>query len=238
MGADKWRSDESWPPKGAREVTFYLDAEDGANSLFGDGVLRRGGPADRGAASDSFIYDPMNPVASLGGGICCIGGAVEGGAFDQRPNEARQDVLVYTSEPLEDGLHVAGPVKLTLFVSSDAPDTDFMVKLVDVFPDGTAYNLDETAQRARWREGYDRAPVFMEEGAVYEIAIQPMATANYFAPGHRVRLEVTSSNFPRFARNLNTRAPVPEQAEPRVARNSVHHSAAHPSRLTLTVAPQ
>lgn len=238
MGADEWRSDQSWPPRGASEVTFYLDSNKAANSVFGDGVLMREMPVDGGSLMDSFTYDPMNPVPSLGGGICCIGNAVEGGVFDQRPNEARNDVLVYTSEPLEEGMHVAGPVKLTLNVSSDAPDTDFMVKLVDVFPDGTAYNLDETAQRTRWREGYEKAPVMMEEGGVYEVTIQPMVTANYFAPGHRIRLEVTSSNFPRFSRNLNTAEPVPDQADPRIARNSVHHSTAHPSRLTLTVAPR
>ncbi|MFQ5562828.1 MAG: CocE/NonD family hydrolase [Parvularculaceae bacterium] len=236
MGADKWRSDRNWPPRGSREVTFYLDSgEAGANSIFGDGVLARAPLEDEAGGSDGYTYDPMNPTPSLGGGICCIGDAVDGGVFDQRPNEARNDVLVYTSAPLEEGLHIAGPIKLTLYVSSDAPDTDFMVKLVDVFPDGTAYNLDETAQRARWREGYDKPPVFMEEDGVYEITIQPMVTANYFAPGHRIRLEVSSSNFPRFARNLNTAEPIPEQSEPRVARNRVHHSAERPSRLTLTV---
>ncbi len=237
MGADRWRADDAWPPTGVEELVLHLNSEYGANSLFGDGRLVRAGPTDDKTSSDEFTYDPMNPVPSLGGGICCIGDAVDGGVFDQRPNEARNDVLVYTSEPLEKGLHVAGPINLTLFVSSDAPDTDFMVKLVDVFPDGTAYNLDETAQRARWRGGYDGPPQFMEEDKVYELSIQPMVTANYFAAGHRIRLEVTSSNFPRFARNLNTADAVPSQARPRIARNAVHHSPAYPSRLVLTVAP-
>lgn len=239
MGSDEWRSDSTWPPRGSREVTFYLDSgKAGANSVFGDGALRIAPPENGAAGSDRYTYDPMNPTPSLGGGICCIGDAVDGGVFDQRPIEARNDVLVYTSAPLEDGLHAVGPVKLTLHVSSDAPDTDFMVKLVDVFPDGTAYNLDETAQRARWREGYDTPPVFMKQGEIFEITIQPMVTANYFAPGHRIRLEVSSSNFPRFARNLNTAEPVPEQSEPKIAHNRVHHSAKHPSRLTLTVSPR
>lgn len=233
MGADAWRWAQTWPPQGARETVFYLDSEAGANSLYGDGALSSAAPAQEGV--DTFSYDPMNPVASRGGAICCIGGAVEGGVFDQRPNEVRNDVLIYTSAPLTEALRVAGPVKLTLHVSSDAPDTDFMVKLVDVFPDGTAYNLDETAQRVRWREGYDKPPQFMKAGETYEVTIQPMVTANYFAPGHRIRLEVTSSNFPRFARNLNTAEPVAEQKEPRIARNAVHHGPASPSRLTLTV---
>ena len=237
MGADKWRKADAWPPKGASDMTLYLDSREGANSLYGDGVLAAEPVAD-GADADSFVYDPMNPVPSIGGGVCCLGDAVEPGVFDQRPVEARSDVLVYTSAPLDKGVHVAGPVKLTLYVSSDAPDTDFMVKLVDVFPDGTAYNIDDTAQRVRWREGYDKPPVFMEEGGVYEVTIQPMVTANYFAPGHRIRLEVTSSNFPRYSRNLNTTEPVPEQKEPRVAVNAVHHTAEHPSTLTLTVVPQ
>jgi len=236
MGADAWRKAESWPPKGASELSFFLDATKGANSLYGDGVLAAQ-PLESGAEKDSFVYDPMNPVPSVGGGVCCLGDAVKPGVFDQRSVESRNDVLVYTSAPLEKGVHVAGPVKLTLYVSSDAPDTDFMVKLVDVFPDGTAYNIDDTAQRVRWREGYDKPPVFMKEGEVYEVTIQPMVTANYFAPGHRIRLEVTSSNFPRYSRNLNTEEHVPAQKEPRVARNAVHHTAEHPSKLTLTVVP-
>ncbi len=233
LGAEEWQEARQWPPRGAEPVDFYLTSGGSANSLFGDGALVRGEPEE--AASDSFTYDPMNPVPSLGGGICCIGGAVEGGIFDQRGIEARADVLVYTSEPLDEDLTVAGPAGVTLYVSSDAPDTDFTVKLVDVAPDGTAHNLDETIQRVRWREGYEGEPVFMEDGEIYAVTIQPMVTANTFKAGHRIRLEVSSSNFPRFSRNLNTGGPIHEESEPRVARNTVHHGPVHGSKLTLTV---
>ena len=153
---------------------------------------------------DGFIYDPMNPVPSYGGNVCCTGNAVTGGAFDQRKMEARADILVYTSEPLKEGTEVSGPIDVTLYVSSDAKDTDFTVKVLDVYPDGTAYNLDETIQRLRYRDGYDKPPVWMEPGKVYKVALQPMTTSNFFPAGHRIRIEVSSSNFPRFDRNLNT----------------------------------
>ena len=113
----------------------------------------------------------MNPVPSYGGNVCCTGNAVTGGAFDQRKMEARTDILVYTSEPLKEGIEVSGPMEATLYVSSDAKDTDFTVKVIDVYPDGTAYNLDETIQRVRYREGYDKPPVWMETGKVYKVVL-------------------------------------------------------------------
>ncbi|MEM9705736.1 MAG: CocE/NonD family hydrolase [Pseudomonadota bacterium] len=236
MGTDAWRSSAEWPPKGVSEKTFFLSSGDaGANSLFGDGLLATTAPESGGV--DRYTYDPMNPTPSLGGGICCIGGALDGGIFDQRPVESRNDVLVYTSAPLEDDLVVVGPIDLTLYISSDAPDTDFMVKLVDVHPDGTAHNVDETAQRARWRSGYESDPVFLEKGVVTSITIQPMVTSTRFKKGHRIRLDVTSSNFPRFARNLNTSEPVAEQTEPKVARNAVHYGPQTQSKLTLRIMP-
>lgn len=173
----------------------------GANSLFGDGRLSTEPPTVAG--SDRSTYDPKVPVRSLGGGVCCIGNAVEAGSFDQRGNEARHDVLVYTSEPLARAVEVSGTVEITLYVGSDAKDTDFAVKLIDVHPDGSAYNIDETIQRARFREGYDRE-VFMQLGEVYRLEISPMSTSIELAEGHQLRIEVTSSHFPRFARNLNT----------------------------------
>ncbi len=236
MGANEWKSAEQWPPKQAEPMTLYLDSDGGANSLFGNGRLTRESPTGKGAA-DRFVYDPTVPVPSLGGGICCIGDAIEGGSFDQRPVEARIDVLVYTSEPMAEALEVSGPVKVTLHVSSDAKDTDFMVKLIDVDPEGRAFNLDETMQRVRYREGYDKE-VFMREGEVYELAVSSMSTSNVFLPGHRIRVEVTSSNFPRVARNLNTGGPNHNESEPVVARNAVHHSKAHPSRIELMVVPR
>jgi putative CocE/NonD family hydrolase len=149
---------------------------------------------------DGFAYDPMDPVPSYGGNVCCIGNAVTGGAFDQRKMEARQDILVYTFEPLNEGIEASGPIEVTLFVSSDAKDTDFTVKLIDVYPDGTAYNLNEIIQRLRYSNCYDKSLAWMEPGKVYQAALQPMTTSNYFAAGHRICMEVSSSNFPRFDR--------------------------------------
>jgi len=158
------------------------------------------------------------------------------GALDQSEVETRHDVLVYTSEPLKEGLEVTGPLDLVLYVSSSAPDTDFVAKLVDVYPNGTAYNLQEGILRARYREGFERK-VWMKPEEVYEIHINLRATSNYFLPNHRVRLEVTSSSFPRFDRNLNTGGRNYDETTWAIARNSVQHSDAHPSHLVLPVIP-
>ncbi|HEV2448370.1 MAG TPA: CocE/NonD family hydrolase [Candidatus Sulfopaludibacter sp.] len=202
MGLNKWQSSGTWPPEGTQPMPLYLTSGGKANSLNGDGALAASAPS--ADAPDKFTYDPMDPVPSYGGNVCCTGNAVAGGAFDQRKMEERPDILVYSTEPLKEGLEASGPIAVTLYVSSDAKDTDFTVKLIDVYPDGTAYNLDETIQRARYREGYEKPPVWMEAGKVYKIALQPMTTSNYFAAGHRIRIEVSSSNFPRFDRNMNT----------------------------------
>ncbi|HET9984549.1 MAG TPA: CocE/NonD family hydrolase [Longimicrobiales bacterium] len=238
MGLDKWQSSDSWPPRGAEPRTFYLSSGGRANTLGGDGTLMSKAPgADH---PDTFTYDPMDPVPSYGGNVCCTGNAVQGGAFDQRKMEARPDILVYSTAPLSEGVEVSGPITTTLYVSSDAKDTDFTVKLIDVFPDGRAYNLDETIQRVRYRDGYDKA-VFMEAGKVYKVVLGPMTTSNYFAAGHRIRIEVSSSNFPRFDRNLNTGGRNYDEVKGVAARNVVHHSTRYPSQVTLTVvrkAPQ
>jgi putative CocE/NonD family hydrolase len=183
---------------------------------------------------DSFTYDPMNPVPSHGGNVCCTGNAVQGGALDQQKMEERQDILVYSSESLKDGMEVSGPVELTLYVSSDVKDTDFTVKLVDVYPDGRAYNLDETIQRVRYREGYDKQ-VMMEPGKTYKVTLGPLTTSNYFAAGHKIRIEVSSSNFPRFDRNMNTGGRNYDETTGPVAHNMVHHSKKFPAELKLTV---
>jgi len=233
MGANKWQSSETWPPVGAEMETYYLASGGSANSLHGDGVLSTSAPA---AADDpdSFTYDPADPVPSYGGNVCCTGNAVRGGSFDQQQMEEREDILVYTSEPLAEGVEVSGKIEVMLYVSSDARDTDFTVKLIDVYPDGRAYNLDETIQRVRYREGY-ASEVFMREGEVYEVPVSPMSTSNWFAPGHRIRIEVSSSNFPRFERNLNTGGNNYDETEGVVARNRVHHSAAYPSHIRLPI---
>ena len=233
MGANRWQTSDTWPPAGAEPMTFYLGSGGRANSLHGDGVLAAAAPdADR---PDSFTYDPMNPVPSYGGNVCCTGNAVQGGSFDQRRMEARDDILVYTTEPFKDGVELSGPITPTLYVSSDAKDTDVTVKVLDVYPDGRAYNLDESIQRLRYRDGYDKPPVWMEAGKVYKVALQPLTTSNYFQPGHRLRIEVSSSNFPRFDRNLNTGGNNYDESKGVVARNTIHHSKQYPSSLTITV---
>jgi hypothetical protein len=233
MGANKWQSSDSWPPEGAQPMTFFLSSGGKANTLNGDGVLTADAPETD--VPDRFTYDPADPVPSHGGNVCCTGNAVAGGAFDQREIESRRDVLVYSTPPLAEGLEVSGPVEATLYVSSDARDTDITVKLIDVYPDGRAYNLDETIQRLRYREGYDKPKVWMESDRVYKVTLQPMTTSNYFEAGHRMRIEVSSSNFPRFDRNLNTGGNNYDEAEWVVAHNAIHHSTRHPSKLTVTV---
>ncbi len=233
MGINKWQASETWPPTGAQPMSMFLSSGGKANTLNGDGVLSLAAPATD--APDKFDYDPMSPVPSFGGNVCCTGNAVQGGAFDQRKMEERPDILVYSSEPLKEGIEVSGPIEVTLYVSSDAKDTDFTVKLIDVYPDGRAYNLDETIQRMRYRNGYDKPLAWMEAGKVYKVTLQPMTTSNFFEAGHRLRLEVSSSNFPRFDRNLNTGGKNYDETKGVVAHNAVHHSRQYPSEVKLTV---
>lgn len=232
MGSNQWQQAETWPPADATMTTFYLNSDGQANSLYGNGRLTRSEP--KKAGSDTFVYDPENPVPSYGGNVCCTGGAIEGGSFDQRAMEARQDILVYSTPPLEEGVEVSGFIECTLYVSSDAKDTDFTLKLIDVYPDGRAYNLDETIQRVRYREGYDKE-VFMEKGEVYKVDLTPLCTSNYFEKGHQIRIEVSSSNFPRFTRNLNTGGNNFDETEGVKATNTVHHSSQYPSSIRLPI---
>lgn len=234
MGDNAWKTAQQWPPKGVVEKKLYLRSGGRANSVFGDGKLSFTAPG--GEPADTFLYDPRNPVQTIGGGDCCNGGVVTPGAFDQRPVEVRHDVLVYTSDVLKEPLQVAGFVDAILHVSSDAKDTDFAVKLVDVAPDGTAYILDDTILRTRFREGYDRE-VFMEKGRSYRLDFTPMSTANTFLPGHRIRVEVTSSSFPKYARNLNTGGRNEFEKDGVVATNQVRHTSSMPSYIVLPVLP-
>lgn len=233
MGANTWKSAAAWPPQNAEEVRFYLRSSGDANSLYGDGVLSPEAP-DANEPPDTFLYDPMNPVPTVGGGDCCNGGTVIPGAFDQRAIEVRRDVLVYSSDPLKEPMEVSGFIDIVLNVSSDAKDTDFAVKLVDVAPDGTAWIIDDTIFRARYREGFD-SPVFMEDGQTYRIDLSPMTTSIVFGEGHRIRVEVTSSNFPKFVRNLNTGGDNATESEAVAAQNKIHHNAEHPSYLVFPV---
>ena len=232
MGANKWQGDDEWPPKAAEDVRLYLHSGGNANSLYGDGTLSFDAPT--GNVTDSYDYDPMIPVQTIGGGDCCNGGLVIAGARDQRSIEARQDVLVYTSDPLNEPIEVSGFVDAILHVSSDAKDTDFAVKLVDVAPDGTAYIIDDTIFRARYREGYDKQ-VMMEEGGVYKLDMTPMTTSIEFQKGHRIRVEVTSSNFPKFVRNLNTGGNNYDEKDGVIAHNTIHLSSENPSYLVLPI---
>ena len=232
MGANEWRSADAWPVPGTTYESFYLHSGGAANSLSGDGSLTTAPPGRE--SSDTFTYDPADPVPTLGGQACCTGMSTGAGGYDQSEIEARPDVLVYTSAELDEGLEVTGPLEAVLYVSSDVPDTDFTVKLVDVYPDGTAFNVQEGALRMRYREGLS-TKVLMEDGEVYEIRLDLHATSNYFGAGHRIRVEVSSSNFPRWSRNLNTGGNNFDETEWAVATNSVHHSTEYPSRVVLPV---
>lgn len=233
MGSNKWQSADTFPPAGAKPIKLYLSSNGNANTLNGDGTLVSLPPA--ADKPDSFTYDPMNPVPSYGGNVCCTGNAVTGGSFDQRKMEERNDILVYSTEPLKEGFELTGSIDVSLYVSSDAKDTDFTVKLIDVDEQGRAYNLDETIQRMRYRDGYDKPLVWMEPNKVYKMKFQPMTTSNYFAPGHRLRIEISSSNFPRFDRNMNTGGNNYDETKGVIARNAVHHSKQYPAEVTISV---
>lgn len=233
MGANRWRTSDVWPLRNTQPLRLYLHSGGAANSLNGDGRLDAAAPAANEPA-DRYRYDPMNPVQTIGGGDCCNGGLVVPGAYDQRPIEARSDVLVYTSEPLKAPLEVTGFVDAVLKVSSSAKDTDYAVKLVDVAPDGTAWIISDTIFRARYRDGFDKQHM-MEPGKVYTIHPTPMATSLQFGAGHRIRVEITSSNFPKFVRNLNTGTPNESETRWVVADNSIHRDAANASYIELPV---
>jgi predicted acyl esterase len=232
MGANRWRSADAWPIPGTRYEKLYLTSKGRANSLAGDGSLTFEAPT--GANADSFTYDPANPVPSLGGHSCCTGTDTEAGSYDQTKIELRNDVLVYTSAPLEKGLEVTGPLEVVLQVSSTAADTDFTAKLVDVYPDGRAFNVQEGVLRMRYRAGFDRN-LRMAPGEIYPVRIDLHVTSNYFGPGHRIRLEISSSNFPRWDRNLNTGGNNYDETDFVVARNSVHHAPERPSYIVLPI---
>ena len=230
MGSNKWQQAESFPLPNTEIKDFFLVSAGKANTRNGDGALSLMPPSKD--IPDTFTYDPMNPVGSYGGNVCCIGNAVQGGSFDQSQMELRNDILVYTSEALSEGVEITGFIESTLFVSSTGLDTDVTIKLIDVYPDGKAYNLDETIQRLRYRDGYDKE-VFMEKNKVYKVDLTPMVTSNYFPAGHKIRIEVSSSNFPRFDRNLNTGGNNYDESKGIVVENKIHHSKQYPSVIKL-----
>ncbi len=249
MGLNKWQGSDTWPPQGAQSVTLRLSSAGHANTLAGDGELV---PVSKLSGltfdvtstvaardlPDTFTYDPMHATPSYGGNVCCAANTIvgNGGALDQRRMENRSDILVYTSAPLSADAEISGPITVTYFVSADVKDTDITAKLIDVLPGGTAYNLDETIQRLRYRAGDDKV-VWLEKDKVYKVTLTPMVTSNLFGAGHRIRLEVAGANFPRFDRNLNTGGDNFDETTSVVAHTSIHHSDKYPSAVTLTVVP-
>jgi uncharacterized protein len=234
MGRNEWRDEDVWPPARAQATRYFLHSGGKANSLNGDGSLSPEAPEKE--KSDRFVYDPSDAAPTRGGPLCCDEEHLAPGAFDQRPVETRADVLVYNSPVLQQDFELTGPVGLELYVKSSASDTDFTAKLVDVWPNGFAQNLTEGIARMRYRGVQDK-PDLIKPGKVYKINIDMWATSNVFLAGHRVRLEVSSSNFPRFDRNLNTGDDQAFTTRSIKATNSVYHDRDHASALILPVVP-
>ncbi|SDG08684.1 hypothetical protein SAMN05216553_105267 [Lentzea fradiae] len=230
MGVDRWRDEPDWPLPGTRYRDFFLGGTGRANTSSGDGVLTREAPPAE--AADTFLYDPRRPVPTLGGTVLAGAPGSYPGPADQSSVETREDVLCFTSAALGRPVEVTGHVTLVLHVSSSAPDTDFTGKLVDVHPDGRAILLCEGIQRVRYRDSLTH-PAPVKPGTVVELTLDLSVTSNVFLPGHRIRLEVSSSNFPRYDRNTNTGGAIAADTDPVVAVNRVHHGPAHPSRLVL-----
>jgi putative CocE/NonD family hydrolase len=235
MGANRWREAREWPPAQARERNLYLDGSGRANTLEGDGALSDR-PARR-ASQDHYEFDPRDPAPTRGGAVCCNPRVFPWGPMDQRPVERRADVLVYTSRPLKAGVEATGPVKVVLYVSTSAKDTDFTAKLVDVFPDGYARNLTDGILRLRYRNSLEK-PVLAQAGEIYMVAVDAGVTSNVFLKGHRIRVEISSGNFPRFDRNPGTGAPIADDNRLIKASQTVYHDRAHPSRVVLMVMPE
>ena len=231
MGENRWRDEREWPLARTRYTPYYLHGGGRANGAGGDGRLGLEPPGEE--PPDRFVYDPADPVPTRGGNTLILAM----GVMDQRPVEARDDVLVYTSAPVTEALEVTGPLVVTLHVASSAPDTDFTAKLVDVRPDGFAQNLADGIARARYRLSRT-APTPLVPGEVTELTVDLWATSHVFLPGHRLRLEVSSSNFPRFDRNLNTGGDQATETRWQTARQTVFHDGRHPSRILLPVIPR
>jgi putative CocE/NonD family hydrolase len=233
MGVNKWQQAVDWPLPATKWTPYYLSSGGHANSARGDGSLGNGKPASAG--TDRYSYDPNNPVPTVGGNNCC-GTPTLAGPRDQRPVEARNDVLAYTSEILREPVAIAGPVKMKLFAATDGRDTDWMVKLVDVHPNGFAMNVAEGILRARYREGLNKMQL-LQPDQVYEYEIDMAGTANVFGKGHRIRVDITSSNFPQFDRNPNTGENLGASSKVRTASQTVHHGGARASHIVLPVVP-
>jgi putative CocE/NonD family hydrolase len=222
MGINKWRGEQDWPIPGTQPANWYLQA---------GGKLSTTAPA--GDGSTSYRYDPKDPVPTTGGNNCC-GSPTIAGPVDQKPLDGRADIVRFTSDTLSAPVTIAGKVTMDLHATTDGKDTDWMVKLVDVYPDGKAYPMAEGILRARFREGLDK-PQLLTPGQAYRYTVDLIGTAVVFQPGHRIRVDITSSNFPQFDRNLNTGDPLATGTTPRVAQQTIHHSAKMPSAIVLPV---
>jgi hypothetical protein len=235
MGANVWKASETWPPANATEDRWYLHSGGHANSASGDGALSETQPDAEPA--DHYLYDPLNPTPTVGGPTL-MHSVYRAGPLDQAWVERRADVLVFTSTPLERPLEVTGPISVTLHVATDAPDTDFVARLVDLYPDGRAIPITDGITRMQYRDGLGAASEPLRSDQSYQITIDLWATSVMFLPGHRIRLDVTSSSFPRWERNLNTGESSATTTEARPARQSILHDSSHPSFVSLSVMPQ
>jgi len=235
MGENQWRDEESWPLQRAKEVLYFLHSEGKANSDQGNGTLSFSTASKE--AADSYVYDPTKPVPTVGGPLCCDRPHLAPGPRDQKEVEGRSDVLVYSTPALENSMEVTGPVTLYLYAASTAVDTDFTGKLVDVWPNGFEQNLTEGILRARYRDSRTTASP-IEPGKVYEYTIDLWSTSNVFLKGHKIRVEVSSSNYPRFDRNLNTGKMAATDSTPVKATNTIYHDSEHPSSISLPVVSQ
>ena len=235
MGENRWRMEDSWPLERAETTNFYLHSGGKANTLNGDGSLSVDAPSHE--PPDVYAYNPLDPAPTRGGGLCCDPAFMMSGAYDQRPIETRPDVLVYSTPELERDTEVTGPVTVTLYAASSAVDTDFTAKLVDVEPCGCARNLTDGIIRARYRKPRQPASL-IQPGEVYEYAIDLWATSNVFKKGHRIRLEISSSNFPRFDRNTNTGGPIGAETRLVPALQTVFHDGEYPSHVSLPLVPR
>jgi putative CocE/NonD family hydrolase len=235
MGENKWRYEDDWPLARARETHYFMHSAGQANTSAGNGVLSTDAAGPDKA--DNFTYDPADPVPTVGGPLCCDGEHLPAGPRDQREVENRKDVIVYTTAGLADDTEVTGPVTLDLYAKSSAVDTDFTAKLVDVWPNGFAQNLTEGILRARYRNSTATAEPIVP-GKVYEYKIDLWSTSNVFLKGHKIRLEVSSSNFPRFDRNLNNGKDAGANSAFDKAENTIYHDREHPSAVLLPVVPR
>jgi putative CocE/NonD family hydrolase len=235
MGPDVWREEHEWPLGRTHYTPLYLVSEGNANSAKGDGALRWQPVIE--SPTDNFTYDPKDPVPTLGGSVCCEPAVFPPGPLDQRSVEKRDDVLVYTSPVLTEDLEVTGPVRTVLYVSTSANDTDFTAKLVDLQPDGRPLLVTDGIQRLRYRLSLEK-PVFVKRNRAYQISVDTGVTSYVFEPGHRIRVEVSSSNFPRFDRNLNSAGLNADQTKMIKAKQVVYHEKGYPSAIILPIIPR